>query len=149
MPFTAVELISSVKTLAITLKILYLRPYSKNNCIFVDLNRKCRKILLPYHFFWNIMDEILISVLIGTSINYLIWHVLTCIAVLTRSKHENFLVNGTLVSGVIAFVAILVYVICSFVIWIWYGNLTRHYYGYLYCVNNIFYCNCSNKFDEE
>lgn len=62
------------------------------------------------------MDEILICVLIGTAINYLVWHVPTCIAVLTRSKHEKFLVNGTLVSGVIAFVAILVYVICSFVI---------------------------------
>lgn len=62
------------------------------------------------------MDEILISVIIGTSINYLIWQVLTCIAVLTRSKHEKFLVNGTLVSGVIALVAMLVYVIYSFVI---------------------------------
>lgn len=62
------------------------------------------------------MDQILISVLIGISANYLIWQILAGIAALTRSKHEEFLVNGTLVSGVITLVAMLVYVICSFVI---------------------------------
>lgn len=62
------------------------------------------------------MDTFLMSVFMGTSINFIIWQTLTGIAILERSKHEKFLVNGTLVSGVIALVAMLVYVIYRFVI---------------------------------
>lgn len=62
------------------------------------------------------MDTFLMSVFMGTSINFIIWQTLTDIAILERSKHEKFLVNGTLVSGVIALVAMLVYVIYRFII---------------------------------
>lgn len=61
------------------------------------------------------MEDTLISVLIGTTINYLIWQVLAGIAILDRSKHEKFLVNGTLVSGVITLAVMTVCIIYKLV----------------------------------
>ena len=62
------------------------------------------------------MEDILIEILIGTSINYLIWQVLSGIAVLAKSEHADFLIYVTLVSGVNALAAMTVCIIHKLVI---------------------------------
>lgn len=62
------------------------------------------------------MNAILISIIIGTSINVAVWAVLTIIAVLRGSEHEMFLINGGLASGLITLVALAVYVIYNLIL---------------------------------
>ena len=62
------------------------------------------------------MNTILISVIIGAGINFVIWALLTIIAILSESKHEKFLIGVTFVSGVIALITMAVYVIYNLIL---------------------------------
>ena len=62
------------------------------------------------------MNAILISIMVGTSINATVWTVLTIIAMFRESKREMFLFMGTLVSDLIVIVAVVVYVIYNLIL---------------------------------
>lgn len=62
------------------------------------------------------MNAILISIIVGTSINVAVWAVLTIIAVLRKSEHEMFLINGSLASASIVLVAAVVYIIYNLIL---------------------------------